>query len=114
MEIHWTYPFFPTGNSTYNDALSDGSFYIATSFFLQGKLFRFFFWGGVLKKPKDNFIFRQRLVDNTWASRPPRIERAERLPLPGWQNAGVITLGLPCYCAKWDLTNHNMLISRIQ
>ena len=29
----------------------------------------------------DNFIFRQRLVDNTWASRPPRIERAERLPL---------------------------------
>lgn len=34
--------FFPTGNSTYNDALSDGSFYIATSFFLQGKLFRFF------------------------------------------------------------------------
>ena len=29
----------------------------------------------------DNFILRQRLVDNTWASRPPRIER-ERLPRP--------------------------------
>ncbi|CAK9046020.1 unnamed protein product [Durusdinium trenchii] len=28
----------------------------------------------------DNFIFRQRLVDNTWASRPPKIEH-ERLPL---------------------------------
>eukprot|EP00913_Durusdinium_trenchii_P002529 g2338.t1 len=29
---------------------------------------------------QDNFIFRQRLVDNTWASRPPKIEH-ERLPL---------------------------------
>eukprot|EP00435_Cladocopium_sp_Y103_P004835 s4107_g1.t1 len=43
-------------------------------------------WGAAVSAPvgsgnlHDNFIFRQRLVDNTWASRPPKIEH-ERLPL---------------------------------
>lgn len=43
-------------------------------------------WGAALSAPvgsgnlHDNFIFRKRLVDNTWASRPPKIEH-ERLPL---------------------------------
>ena len=36
---------------------------------------------------EDNFIFRQRLVDNTWASRPPKIEH-ERLPPLGPEMMG--------------------------
>lgn len=36
---------------------------------------------------EDNFIFRQRLVDNTWASRPPKIEH-ERLPPLGATGRG--------------------------
>lgn len=65
----WKYighiPFFPTGNSTCNDALSDGSFYIATSFFLQGKSFRFFFWGGSSKNPRTTSFFA-----NVWWTTP--------------------------------------------
>jgi hypothetical protein len=44
---------------------------------------------GAVRCPEDNFIFRQRLVDNTWASRPPKIEH-ERLPPLGATGVDVV------------------------